>query len=139
MAAVEPGGGMRTGTHAEDADDLVRRLEELNQIGVALSREADLARLLESILVAAKQITNADGGTLYRRHDPDDDLVHFEILRTDSLGIALGGTTGVPVPFEAIRLHDDRGAPNTAMVVAYQAVEFFVIAATEGPGHERPE
>jgi HD-GYP domain-containing protein (c-di-GMP phosphodiesterase class II) len=119
MAAVEPGGGMRTGTHAEDADDLVRRLEELNQIGVALSREADLARLLESILVAAKQITNADGGTLYRRHDPDDDLVHFEILRTDSLGIALGGTTGVPVPFEAIRLHDDRGAPNTAMVVAY--------------------
>jgi GAF domain-containing protein len=48
--------------------DLLRRLEELNEIGISLSREKSLERLLESILVAAKKITNADGGTLYRRH-----------------------------------------------------------------------
>jgi len=41
--------------------DLFRRLTELNQIGIALSREKDINRLLEAILVAAKQITNADG------------------------------------------------------------------------------
>ena len=46
--------------------DLFRRLTELNQIGIALSREKDITRLLEAILVAAKKITNADGGTLYR-------------------------------------------------------------------------
>ena len=42
-------------------DDLIRRLAELNQIGIALSQEKDLERLLEIILVAAKKITNADG------------------------------------------------------------------------------
>lgn len=104
---------------AREASDLIRRLEELNRIGIALSREANLARLLETILVAAKQITNADGGTLYRRHAGEDDLLHFEIVRTDSLGIAMGGTTGVPIPFEPIRLHDRHGAPNGAMVVAH--------------------
>ena len=48
------------------SDDLIRRLEELNSIGVSLSKEKDTTRLLEKILIAAKSITNADGGTLYR-------------------------------------------------------------------------
>ena len=50
-----------------DEPDLLRRLDQLNRIGVALSQEKDITRLLETILVAAKNITNADGGTLYRR------------------------------------------------------------------------
>jgi hypothetical protein len=45
-------------------DDLFRRLAESNQIGIALSQEKNLDRLLENILLAAKQITRADGGTL---------------------------------------------------------------------------
>ena len=48
------------------AGDLVRRLEHLNEIGASLSAETDINRLLESILTAAKSITSADGGTLYR-------------------------------------------------------------------------
>ena len=51
---------------ARGADDLLRRLEELNHIGIALSQERDINRLLERILIAAKDITHADGGTLYR-------------------------------------------------------------------------
>ena len=43
---------------------LLNRLERLNQIGTALSRERDITRLLEMILVEAKTITHADGGTL---------------------------------------------------------------------------
>jgi len=46
--------------------ELIRRLSELNEVGIALSQERDIDRLLETILVAAKQITRADGGTLYR-------------------------------------------------------------------------
>ena len=46
-------------------DSLVERFEQLNSIGVALSSERDLNRLLEQILLAAKSITHADGGTLY--------------------------------------------------------------------------
>lgn len=41
--------------------ELIRRLAELNEVGIALSQEKDLGRLLETILVAAKQITRADG------------------------------------------------------------------------------
>ena len=67
--------------------ELFRRLEELNGVGIALSKVKDTNRLLEAILLAAKKITNADGGTLYRV-DADKKLVHFEILRTDSLNIA---------------------------------------------------
>jgi HD-GYP domain-containing protein (c-di-GMP phosphodiesterase class II) len=101
--------------------DLLRRLEELNEIGISLSRERDTSRLLEAILVAAKKITNADGGTLYRV-DSEKKLVHFEILRTDSLGIAMGGTTGVEIPFYPVRLYDQAGNPNNSMVVAYSVL-----------------
>lgn len=100
------------------SSELLRRLEELNHVGIALSKVKDTGRLLEAILVAAKKITNADGGTLYRV-DNEKKLVHFEILRTDSLNIAMGGTTGVEVPFYPVRLFDDEGRPNNSMVVAY--------------------
>ena len=99
--------------------ELIRRLSELNEVGIALSQERDIDRLLEMILLAAKQITRADGGTLYRRHASDPHLLHFEIIRTDSLKIAMGGTTGVKIPFEPIALHDPEGQENTTMVAAY--------------------
>lgn len=102
------------------ADDLFQRLEELNVIGAALSKERDLNRLLETILVAAKGITNADGGTLYLMEDRS--LLRFEIVRTDSLNIAMGGTTGIAIPFYPIRLYDESGRPNNSMVVAYAAL-----------------
>ncbi len=86
--------------------DLFRRLTELNQIGIALSREKDITRLLEAILVAAKKITNADGGTLYLMHK--DSELRFEIMLTDSLGIAMGGTTGKPIPYHPVKLYEVR-------------------------------
>jgi GAF domain-containing protein len=49
----------------ETQDDLFRRLDQLNDIGASLSDERNLERLLEKIVLAAKQITHADGGTLY--------------------------------------------------------------------------
>ncbi len=101
-----------------NSTELFRRLDELNAIGISLSKVKDTSRLLEAILVAAKKITNADGGTLYRV-DADKKIVHFEILRTDSLNIAMGGTTGVEVPFYPVRLFDEEGRPNNSMVVAY--------------------
>ncbi|MBV8030474.1 MAG: phosphohydrolase, partial [Betaproteobacteria bacterium] len=61
----------------------MQRLEQLNAIGASLSAERDLDRLLESILVAAKSITRADGGTLYRV--TEERTLRFEIVRTTSL------------------------------------------------------
>lgn len=99
------------------ATDLFRRLEQLNRIGVALSRERDIDRLLETILIAAKDITNADGGTLYRM--TDERKLKFEIMRNDSLGIAMGGTSGAAIPFYPVHLYDKQGEPIESMVVAY--------------------
>lgn len=100
-----------------DSADLFRRLEELNSIGVSLSKEKDITRLLEEILIAAKSISNSDGGTLYRINDEGN--CQFEIMRTDSLNIAMGGTTGVKIPYYPIHLISREGLPNNSMVVAY--------------------
>jgi HD-GYP domain-containing protein (c-di-GMP phosphodiesterase class II) len=106
--------------HSPDSDDPFKRLEELNSIGVSLSKEKDITRLLEKILIAAKTITNADGGTLYRINDEGN--CQFEIMRTDSLNIAMGGTTGVAIPFYPIHLIGREGLPNNSMVVAYSVL-----------------
>jgi len=103
---------------ASDSRDLLLRLEELNGIGISLSLQKDTPRLLEAILVAAKKITNADGGTLYSV-DPEDKVARFEIVRTDSLGIAMGGTAGTEIPFDPVRLYSATGEPNNTTVVAY--------------------
>jgi HD-GYP domain-containing protein (c-di-GMP phosphodiesterase class II) len=97
--------------------DLLKRLEQLNHIGIALSQERDITKLLEAILVAAKDITHADGGTLYRM--TEDKSLKFEIIRNDTLGIAMGGTTGVEIPFYPIYLFDKDGTPIKTMVAAY--------------------
>ena len=108
---------VRPGATAQDP--LFTSLEYLNNVGVALSQERDINRLLETILVAAKNITNADGGTLYRLVD---DKLKFEIVLNDSLGIKMGGTSGNPIPFYPIPLHQDDGTKNTSMVAAYAAL-----------------
>ncbi len=100
-----------------NANHLLQRLDELNAIGVALSREKDISRLLEAILLAAVRITHCDAGTLYSVGE--DDALHFEIVRTHSLNIALGGTTGKPVSFPPVPLHGPDGRPNNSNVVAY--------------------
>jgi HD-GYP domain-containing protein (c-di-GMP phosphodiesterase class II) len=111
-------GQLRLGALAAP-EDLGQRLEELNAIGASLSAERDINRLLESILAAAKTITGADGGTLYRL--ADDKTLRFEIVRTTSLKYYLGGTSGNPVPFYPIQLYKD-GKPNHSMVAAHAAL-----------------
>jgi len=107
------------GAASSAAEDLGQRLEQLNAIGASLSAERDIDRLLESILAAAKTITRADGGTLYRV--TEDKTLRFEIVRTSSLKYYLGGTTGNPVPFYPIQLYKD-GKPNHSMVAAHAAL-----------------
>ena len=45
--------------------DLEEQISNLSQIGLALSKERDMSKLLEMILLEAKRISNSDGGTLY--------------------------------------------------------------------------
>ena len=104
--------------HPTHFRDPLQCLDQLNRIGIALSRERDVPKLLETILTAAKSLLNADGGTLYRL-DEDSQHLHFEVLRNDSLQLHMGGATGAPIPFPPIPLYDSTGRPNTSMVVTY--------------------
>lgn len=100
---------------------LLKRLERLNAIGVALSVEKDNNRLLEMILLGAKEITNADGGTLYTI--TDDKRLKFEIMSNKTLNIAMGGTTGVEIPFLPLPLYLEDGSPNYHTVAAYATLK----------------
>ncbi|MGE5758204.1 MAG: HD domain-containing phosphohydrolase [Sideroxydans sp.] len=99
---------------------LLNRLSDLNVIGAALSSERDINRLLESILTAARRITNADAGTLYLV-DAEKQVLTFEILHNDSLNIRMGGVSGNTIPFYPIALYHG-GEPNLAMVVSYSVL-----------------
>ncbi|MSQ75903.1 MAG: GAF domain-containing protein [Rhodoferax sp.] len=97
------------------SEDLFVRLEQLNEAGAALSRERHITSLLDQILLAAKRLTRADGGTLYRMSE-DRQALRFEILHTDSLGIAMGGNSGHRVELPDLPLLDSAGQPNNNMV-----------------------
>lgn len=94
-------------------------LQQLLRIGSALSSEKDIDQLLENILQAALQITNADGGTLYRV--TEDKTLKFEILHTKSKGVHIGGKSGKPVPIPPIPLIKEDGEPELARVACYAA------------------
>ncbi|MEI8362543.1 MAG: HD domain-containing phosphohydrolase [Betaproteobacteria bacterium] len=100
--------------------NLLKQLEQINVIGVALSAERDNNRLLEMILLGAKEITNADGGTLYTV--TDDQHLKFEIMRNQTLNIAMGGTTGKEITFLPLPLYLDDGSQNLTTVAAYAAL-----------------
>lgn len=105
---------------AETEED-IRTLQRLIELGIALSSERDHNRLLELILLEAKRISNADGGTLYLVTD-DNRTLSFAIMRNDTLDIALGGTTGEEIPFAPLALYNENGAPNYSNVATTVAL-----------------
>ncbi len=80
------------------ADDL---LEVVIPIGVELTTEKDFNRLLEKMLLEAKDFCHADAGTLYLI---EKDELRFVIVRNDSGNIAMGGTTGNPITYPSLSL-----------------------------------
>ena len=100
--------------------DFSNLLKELTDIGIALSAQKDHSVLLEMILLKAKDLTNADGGTLYSR--TSDDHLKFEIMITESLGIHKGGTSGQKIGFKPIALYDENGQANNHMVATWAAL-----------------
>jgi HD-GYP domain-containing protein (c-di-GMP phosphodiesterase class II) len=56
----------------EQAKRQHRQFEELNRIGIALSAERDIGKLQEFILTTMRQLTNADGASLWLKTVGDD-------------------------------------------------------------------
>src|SRR6266850_930714 len=57
----------------EQAKRQHRQFEELNRIGIALSAEKDIAKLQDFILTTMRQLTNADGASLWLKTVGDHD------------------------------------------------------------------
>lgn len=79
-----------------------RHLEELNLVGLALSTEHDLDRLLALIVTKARELTNADAGSLYlvERGGGKPDTLFFKVAQNDTLRL----------DFSAFRLPLSRGS-----------------------------
>jgi HD-GYP domain-containing protein (c-di-GMP phosphodiesterase class II) len=97
-------------------NSLQNQISNMSAIGLALSKEKDMEKLLEMILLEAKRISNADGGTLYMMID--DQRLKFSIMITNSLNIHMGGTSGKEIPFYPVKLYMDDGQPNKSMIAA---------------------
>ena len=97
------------------------KISLLNEVGIALSSEKNFSSLLEQILFGAKQITNADGGTLYLLNA--EKKLEMVVVQTHSLDIHLGGNTDKPINFKPVNLYHDDGTPNLSMVVTRAVIE----------------
>ena len=99
---------------------LEERIRRLREIGLALSREDDTNVIFELIMEEAKNITYADGRTLYMKSD-DGKTMDFEIVRTDSTDTIMGGTSGTKITFPPVQLYDDQGRANMHHINTYVA------------------
>ncbi len=95
-------------------------LELVHRVGLALSAERNHNRLIERILVEAKELCHADGGTVYLVNEKNDTL-EFAIMLNDSMRTALGGTTGRPIELPPIPIRAADGTPNHNNVATYVA------------------
>ncbi len=94
-------------------------LSEIVNVGIELSTEKDTTQLLEKILLAAKRLSNADGGTIYGV--TDDYKLKFDTLFNDSLNLYMGGSSGKPIPFDAIPILGQDKQVNKSTLVSHAA------------------
>jgi len=105
-------------TEKKRADDL---LDVVIPIGAAFSSEKDFNRLLEKIVLAAKDFCGASAGALFLR--TDDAALKYMIVRNDVRDAAFGGTSGNPIPFPPVPLYDPQtSVPNMRHPAAYAAL-----------------
>ncbi len=103
--------------HVARREQLRRLLDVVINIGVALPEERNFHRLLETVVLEAKSLCNADAGTLYLRTEEEE--LEFMIVRNDSLNIAMGGENGTEIPYPPVPLYDDSGAENHENVASH--------------------
>ena len=103
------------------AEDQIKHIKQLTQIGLALSSEKDINKLLENIVDQARDLSNADAGTLYILED-DKKFLRFEIIQNDSMSIRMGGTNIIEQTLPKVPLYDPQGRPNHANVSSHTAI-----------------
>jgi len=110
------------GAQASVALDNQEVYQQLIRTGISLSAERNHNQLMERILLEAKEICNAEGGTLYLR--TEEDTLEFSTLHNDVLGIAMGGTTGREITIPPLQMYDpESGEANHNNVSTHVALD----------------
>ncbi len=107
---------IRLGVEKRRADSL---LDIVIPIGVQLTYEKNLQKLLQDALNEAKKFCSADGGALYLRKE---NVLELAALRVDSLNVDWNGEGEAPAEFPPLKLYKEDGKPNHRHPVAYAAL-----------------
>jgi HD-GYP domain-containing protein (c-di-GMP phosphodiesterase class II) len=91
------------------------KLQRIIDLGIAMSVEKNTDLLTEMILKGAKEIGDADGGSLYLKKG---DHLEFQVVLNDSLNIAQGGAEKERVRLPHVPLYKENGEPNRNNVVS---------------------
>ena len=102
------------------AEDQIKHIMQLTRIGLALSAEKNINKLLEVIVDYARDLSHADAGTLYILDD-DKEHLRFEIMQNDTMKTRIGGTSGVEISLPKVPLNTN-GKPNYSNVSSYTAL-----------------
>jgi len=102
------------------AEEKIGHIQELVDVGIALTAEKNLDRLLELILEEAMRFTNADGGTLYIKDDSGENL-KFTNIKNIPLNLHMGGN-GLPINWLPVPLYLPDGSENHHNVSAHAAL-----------------
>jgi len=107
--------------------EILEQVEDIINIGIALSAEKDKNRLLEMIVSEARRITNADAGTLYLC---ENESLSFKIMQNESMNTFLGGRgeriniPPVPLKMENVSAYAAITHKSVNIPNVYQAKEF---------------
>jgi len=96
------------------------KLEQLVKSGIALSAEQDMTQLLKQIFVSARNLSRAEGGSLYLRGK--DDVLRFEVMQSGPGGARHAGDLEKTETYVDIPLYDQEGDIENHLHVASHAV-----------------
>ncbi len=106
-------------------NDKLKYLEDANNklidIGYKISSEENYDNVLETILLGAKELSNADGGTLYI-HNKQNKTLDFKIAINSTLAMHLGGS-GDKMFLPPLNIYDENkniNIKNVSVVCATQ-------------------
>ncbi|OQW96999.1 MAG: metal-dependent phosphohydrolase [Desulfobacteraceae bacterium A6] len=102
------------------AEAQIKHIKQGARIGLALSCEKDINRLLEMIVLEARAMSNADAGTFYIS-DKENKHLCFMIMQNDTMNVRMGGTSGVEIDLPSVPLYRD-GKPNHSNVSSHVAI-----------------
>ena len=100
---------------------LLNANDKLIDLATQLSNQKNMNKLLENVLIGAKELSHADGGTLYLLNRQENTL-DFSISINDTLDIHYGGT-GKEVSWPPLPLYNEDNTLNKKNVSVVSAIE----------------